>query len=270
MKSFPHIVSKLWYEPLLITRARHASLCRIVESRMRGEMPMQEEPDEPEKPDSFQVGKAAVIPVHGVLVRHEDDIPMSTCGCGCDTVNEMIDNAEADPSVERIIFNFRTPGGAVTGIPELARRIYGLSKPTIGYTDDECCSGGLWLATQCQRFYCAESAAVGSIGVWCAYIDASRQLQNEGINVQAISAGEHKLMGAYWKPLTDDEKKIIQAQVDKIYAQFKAAVNSRRQISADKMQGQIFDGLEAVEIGLVDGIVDDLYELLEEEEPETA
>jgi signal peptide peptidase SppA len=266
MKTFPHIISKLWYEPLLITRAKHAAMCRVLESRMHADLPAQEQPEGPEKPDYFQVGKAAVIPVHGVLVRHAADIPMSTCGCGLDDMAKMVDVAMADDSVKRIVFDFRSPGGSVTGIPEMARRIYGLSKPTVGYTDDECCSGALWLATQCQKFYCAESASIGSIGVWCAYLDVSRQLQNEGVNVQAISAGDHKLMGAYWKPLSDDEKKMIQGQVDKIHGQFKSAVNSRRQISDEYMQGQIFDGIEAAEIGLIDGIVDDLGELLDAED----
>lgn len=124
----------------------------------------------------------------------------------------------------------------------------------------------MWLASQCQQFYCSGSSYVGSIGVWTAYLDMSKAMKKEGVNMQAISAGKFKLMGAYWKPLTDEEKAILQTRVDKIHAQFKDAILSRRQISDEFMQGQIFDGREACEIGLCDGEVDDIEELIEDGE----
>src|SRR5262249_2244832 len=103
----------------------------------------------------------------------------------------------------------------------------------------------------------------GSIGVWCAYLNLSRQMQNEGVEMQAISAGKYKLLGAYWKALSDDEKAMLQADVNKIYDRFKEAVNLNREVSSEYMQGQIFDGEQAAEIGLVDGLVDSIDELRE-------
>ena len=84
------------------------------------------------------------------------------------------------------------------------------------------------------------------------------------MNVQAVEAGKYKTMGAYWKPLTQEEIGILQRQVDKIHGQFKMAVNRYREIPEEFMQGQCFDGQEAVEIGLVDGLVQDIDELLGE------
>ena len=269
MKRYPQIISKLFYEPLLVTHARHASMARVLESRMAQGMPgadpedMPEMPDDPEMPGWMTIDGDAIIPVSGVLVGHASDIPMSSCGCGMDDVAGMMDVALADRRVKRLIFNLNTPGGAVTGTPELGRKIAGIvSKETIAFTDSECCSGGVWLATQCQRFYATESAAIGSIGVWCAYLDLSRQLANEGVSIQEISAGKYKCMGAYWRTLTPEEKGMIQRQVDKIYGQFKEAVNLRRQVAEEFMQGQIFDGAEAAAIGLCDGVVEGLDELL--------
>lgn len=218
------------------------------------------------QPDWRTFGKDAIIPVHGVLVGHASDIPMSSCGCGLDVVSAMIDVAMADAEVEKLIFDFRTPGGAVTGIPELGRKIAGItSKETIAFTDSQCCSGGIWLATQCKYFYGTASASIGSIGVWCAYLDLSRQLANEGVSIQEVSAGKYKTMGAYWKPLAAEEKAKIQADVDKIYGQFKQAVNLRREVAEEFMQGQVFDGEEALEHGLCDGLVEGIDELLSEE-----
>lgn len=266
MKQYPHIVSKLFYEPLVITRARHAALCKVVESHMaRVDSGDADEPQE--KAGYTGVGKTAIIPVHGVIVPYASDIPMSSCGCGLDDVRDMIDVAMSDDNVTRLLFDFRTPGGDVTGLPETGAKIASIQrKDTIAYTGSECCSGGMWLASQCQQFYCSGSSYVGSIGVWTAYLDMSKAMKKEGVNMQAISAGKFKLMGAYWKPLTDEEKAILQTRVDKIHAQFKDAILSRRQISDEFMQGQIFDGREACEIGLCDGEVDDIEELIEDGE----
>jgi signal peptide peptidase SppA len=257
----------LFCEPLLVTRARHAALVRVLESRMAAGIPDDLEAEVSEEaaaaPDWQTFGVDAIIPVHGVLVGHASDIPASSCGCGLDDVGQMIDVALADGEVTKLIFDFNSPGGAVTGIPELARKIAGItSKQTVAFTDSECCSGALWLAEQCQYLYCTSSAAVGSIGVWCAILDMSRQMQNEGLNMQEISAGKYKTMGAFWKPLSAEERAMLQADVDKIYGQFQEAVNARREVNAEVMQGQIFDGEEAVALGLADGLVEGIDELL--------
>lgn len=277
MKKYPHVINRLFYEPLVITQARHAALCKVLEARMASPR-VDDDPDTDDdpaeagtpnpKPDWQTFGADAIIPVHGVLVGHASDIPLSTCGCGLDEVSAMIDVAMADPEVKKLIFDFRTPGGAVTGLPELGRKIASIQgKETIAFTDDECCSGGVWLATQCRHFYATSSSSVGSIGVWTAYMDISRRMAMEGDTIQAVSAGKYKLLGAYWKPLTDEERAILQADVDKIYAQFKEAVGLYRVVDSKFMQGQIFDGEQAVQIGLCDGLVEGMDELLQEEVP---
>jgi ClpP class serine protease len=75
--------------------------------------------------------------------------------------------------------------------------------------------------------------------------------------------GKYKLMGAYWKPLSREEEAILQGEVDKIHEQFKDAINLRREIPEEYMQGQTFDGPEALEAGLIDGLVEDLQELVD-------
>lgn len=263
MKKYPHVLSKLFYEPLVITRARHQAICRVVESHLVKVETAGEDLPIPEQPEYASTGGTAIIPINGVIVPHASDIPLSSCGCGLDTVHTMIDVAMTDQAINRIVFNFNSPGGSVVGLPEMGRRIAGIvSKETVGFTDSECCSGALWMATQCQRFYSTESAMVGSIGVWCAYLDLSRQMMMNGENMQEFFAGKYKTMGAWWKPLTREEADMIQARVDKIYRQFSEAINNRRTVSEQYMQGQVFDGPEAVEAGLLDGTVDSLQEIL--------
>ena len=189
---------------------------------------------------------------------------MSECGCAMEDLSAAIDAAENDPRIERVIYDFRTPGGTVTGIPEAGRKIQYSRKETIAFTNSECCSGGLWLAAQCQQFYATQSSRVGSCGVYCMTLDMSQAMEKEGIKVNAIFAGKYKLLGASFKPLADDERAILQTGVDKIYAQFKEAMETCRIVDDKNFgSGLIFDGQEAAEIGFTDGVVESMDEVLE-------
>jgi protease-4 len=267
MKQYPNIIAKLFYEPLVITKAKHYAIWKVLDARLAGNAALPDfgiEEDDEEDDKWCLEGPDAIIPVYGILGKHLSGLEMASGGADVDDIAARIDIALADSGTKRLVFDFRSPGGTVTGLPELSRKISAInSKPTVAFTDSECCSGALWLACQCREFYATESSSVGSIGVWCAYLDLSRQMANEGENIQEISAGKFKTMGAYWKPLTSDERAMIQADVDRVYGQFKEAVNSRREVADKNMQGQVFNGEEAVRIGLVDGLVESLDEILE-------
>lgn len=266
MKQFPHIISRLYREPLLITPRRHAALCQLVEARMAGPAaPSMPEGDPEDESEAIELGNTAIIRVEGTIVRYPEDIAMSECGCSMEALGEAIDAAEADSNITRIVFDFRTPGGTVTGVPEMARKILNCTKETIAWTASECCSAGIWLASQCQKFFAAPSASVGSVGVYTLCLDLSRSLEQEGAKINAISAGKYKLLGAYWKPLSDEERDIIQKQVDATYAEFLAAMDSRGRVVDEKNYGNglVFSGEEAAAIGMIDGCYDDLWEMLD-------
>jgi len=273
MKQFPHIISKLFYEPLIITPQKHQAICSVVEAHMASPSPMKimdAEPDDDDPPDGFdenyqQIGSTVILRLDGVIGKHLKKMASASPGCDLDLVNAMIDTAQFDDSVKRIIFDFRSPGGSVTGVPETARKIFNVrDKETVAFTDSECCSGALWLASQCQKFYSTGSASIGSVGVWCAYLDYSRAMQNDGVNMQAFSAGKFKLLGAYWKPMTDEEKSIVQKSVQRTYEQFMQAMSSHRAVSEENFgNGLCFDGDEAAQLGFTDGLVEDMDEILE-------
>ena len=283
MKKFSHIISHLFYEPLLITPQRHAALCQFVEARLAGGMSgaadvtveaqparaaagdddVGGQPAE-ERSEPVRIDKTVIIPVHGTLVAHPEDIAMSECGCSMEDLNEMIETAERDPQVTRMIFDFRTPGGTVTGIPETGRKILNSSKETVAFTDSECCSGGIWLAAQCDRFYATQSSRVGSVGVYVMGWDMTGRMRKAGVKVNAVSAGKYKLLGAYWKPMGDDERALLQNRVDKIYAQFTDALESQRVVNDEHFgNGLVFDGEEAAHIGFTDGVVEGIDDIIE-------
>jgi len=201
-------------------------------------------------------GKVAVVKIEGVIDKAISQFEMDCYG-GCDLadVDQALGDAEEDESITDLVTYINTPGGSVIGTPETAARIARIAakKNVVAFVPVQCCSAGYYIASQARRIVAAPSAILGSIGVYCAVLDASRAYEMEGYAVQLMKAGKFKAMGAEWKPLSEEEKALLQKGVDETYARFTAAVTSNRpRVSTETMQGQSFDGIEAEDRWLVD------------------
>jgi protease-4 len=186
-------------------------------------------------------------------------------GYDLDALSNALNVAAADPMARNILVDFNTPGGTVTGVREAGDLIASVDakKPVFSFSETQSTSAGTWLMTQARGIYTTASAQVGSIGVYLALLDRSAQLEEAGIKVNAISAGKYKLAGAPFKPLTAEERAMFQERADRLHAQFKSAVLAKRpDVPADAMEGQVFDGEQAAAIGLTDGVVSSLDQLL--------
>lgn len=260
---YPHIAAKIYDAPWLIDPSHHRNIAKQFEAHISGARADVATGDmEPDDDEPRLVGSVQIIPVHGILGKHLGQLEMMCGGCDVDEVGEDIDEAEADPRVQTILLDFRSPGGTVTGVPELGNKIASCTKTTAAFTDSQCCSGALWLASCCEQFQCTESALVGSCGVYSIYFDHTAEMESEGVKANAISSGEFKLAGAYFKPMTDAERTMLQTQCDSIHSKFKAVIQKNRNVDDSALQGQVFMGDEAAMCGMVDGIVEDMDEFL--------
>jgi protease-4 len=210
-----------------------------------------------------------VVPVHGVCARYLSAMETDCGGLDLNDTEKTLREAQADPRVQGIVLHFNSPGGTVTGIPELASLIRTISetKPVIAFTDAQCCSAAYWLASACDSIVVTPTADVGSIGVYSALVDESAAWAQEGYKLELMKAGKHKAMGIPGLPLAPEDRALIQAEVDSIYAMFTADVVANRArngatVAEDTMQGQTFMGGTAVAVGLADRVVGSLTDLL--------
>ena len=257
------ILTKVFDTPWVIRPESHFAIQKVVASKIQDGEPEPLEPNEPE-PVIPKAPAVAVIPVFGILGKHLSLFESVCGGYDVDTLASELKAARDNPEVSSIVIWFNSPGGTVTGIPETAALVAQVDavKPVFAFTDSQCCSGAYWLASQCRSIIATESADLGSIGVYLALLDETKALEIEGLKVNAIYKGDFKLAGASFKPLTDDEKAMFQEGVDRIYSKFTGAVTSKRTIDAKLLQGQVFDGEQAVTNGFADGLVNDADEML--------
>lgn len=275
MTPYPRIAAALLSARWCITPAALAAIRNTFEAacagRLRADehMPMPGQPEDYEEAAPVMAEGILVVPVHGVCARYLSAMETDCGGLDLNDVEKTLREAQADPRVQGIVLHFNSPGGTVTGIPELASLIRTISetKPVIAFTDAQCCSAAYWLASACDSIVVTPTADVGSIGVYSALVDESAAWAQEGYKLELMKAGKHKAMGIPGLPLAPEDRALIQAEVNSIYAMFTADVVANRArngatVAEDTMQGQTFMGGTAVAVGLADRVVGSLTDLL--------
>jgi capsid assembly protease len=205
----------------------------------------------------------AVLPMYGAIAPRANLIMDYSGGTSCQVFSAMLQDALSDDSVGQILIDIDSPGGSVSGVPELASEIMQArtQKPVIGIADHLCASAAYWLGSCCTELYASPSAEVGSIGVYTAHQDLSQAYENEGVKTTLISAGKFKTEGHPFGPLDADAKAFMQSTVDSFYRSFTAAVARGRGIPVEKVrsgmgQGRCLVAQDALAQGMVDGITD--------------
>lgn len=175
-------------------------------------------------------------------------------------IRATVRRALADPSVKTIDLEIDSPGGSVLGLPETAEviRAANKAKPVRAHVVGIAASAAYWLASQASTISLTPSGEVGSVGVLDLHADISKALDNAGVKVTAVTAGEHKVERAPFNPLSDDAKAHMQSGVDAWYSDFLSAIRRGRgaRVSATGNfgGGRMLSSRDALAAGMVDFI----------------
>ena len=199
----------------------------------------------------------AVVEVDGVIGRKFSSFLNSSGVTSVDVLAKILTEAAEDSSVSAVVLDVDSPGGTVTGTPEASQAVAELSrvKPVVAYTGGMMASAAYWLSVPADAIFAEPSASVGSIGVYAALLDVTRNFEMNGYKTELFKAGKYKAAGVPGVPLTDEQREQIQDEVDEIAGWFKSTVTANRgDVEAETMEGQTFLGRDAVGVGLVDQI----------------
>lgn len=252
----------LHYQPWLITPEAHAAMRRTV-----NRAGLFNEPAEPPTSDLLCVEDGiGIVSIAGPLMKRPDLFSRVLLGAtDMDEISEALDEAGERDDVQAVLLAIDSPGGTVSGTPELAARVAAISKAKYVYafTDGQMCSAAYWIASQADAIYATPSARIGSIGVLLPMIDDTEAFKQAGLKVDLFAAGKYKSVGVPGVALTDDQRAWLQSDIEEIYGDFKTAVLARgRAIPSDAMEGQDFSGQKAFANALTAGVVPDCASVL--------
>ena len=197
---------------------------------------------------SEREGAIAVVEVEGVLFKSKEII-------------EKLHIAETAKGIKAIIVRINSPGGAVGPVQEIYQEIRRIDKerPVYASFSAIAASGGYYVGAATRKIYSNPGTLTGSIGVLMQFVDLSRLYQWIKISPKTIKSGRYKDIGGPGRPMTKEEKGMMENLLKGVHRQFISDIVKLRKDKLKKdievlAQGQIFSGEEAFRYGLVDDL----------------
>jgi len=190
--------------------------------------------------------RLAVVEVEGIIVN------------GDDVVRDLKEHAD-NPAVRAVVLRVNSPGGVVGPTQEIfsaVQRVRRGGKPVVASLGAVAASGGYYIAAAADQIYANPGTLTGSIGVVMQLANVEGLLKKVGVDYVVIKAGAFKDVGSFARPMSAEERRILQALLDDVYGQFVNAVAEGRQLERDAVlrfaDGRIYSGQQAQALRMVD------------------
>lgn len=186
-------------------------------------------------------------------------------------VVDQLDRMQRDASVRAVVIRLDSPGGGVAAsqeIYEAVKRVHDEGKkPVIASMGGVAASGAYYVACAADSIVANAGTLTGSIGVIMSFPNTEDLFRKVGIRFETVKTGKFKDIGSMWRPMTDEERKLLEGVLSNVYDQFVDAIVEGRSLAREDIlpyaDGRIFSGDQAQEYGFVDrlGDLDDAIQL---------
>jgi protease-4 len=204
--------------------------------------------------------KIAVIFAEGNIVDGEQG---SDYTIASQTMVESIRKVANNDKIKAVVLRVNSPGGSALASEVILRELQLLQKkkPLIVSMGDLAASGGYYIACQADSIFAMPNTITGSIGVFGMMFNISNLLKNKlGVTFDDVKTGPYADFPSGVRPMNEEEKKRMQANVDNVYQVFMGRVAAGRKMNIADVdsiaQGRVWTGTDALRLGLVDAIGD--------------
>ena len=199
--------------------------------------------DEPN--NVFSRGNVALVLIEGEILDSQDVI-------------DALQEARKENHIKVVLLRLNSPGGAVAPSQEILHEVERVAakKPVVASMGSLAASGAYYIAVGATKIVANPGTVTGSIGVRMDHVEFGGLLKWARIGHETLKSGKYKDLAPLDRPMTEEERKILQDVLADIHAQFKEDVATRRKLDKRKVDeladGRIFTGRQALELGLVD------------------
>ena len=188
-----------------------------------------------------------IIELKGLIVSSEQILK---------NLSELRNNS----NVKSIVLRIESPGGAVGASQEIYTEVKRTNdlKPVVASMGSMGTSGGYYAALGANSIVANPGTMTGSIGVIIKFPNLEGLYEKIGYRSEVIKSGALKGIGASDRPLSEEERSLMQNLIDNVYNQFVRDVAAARSIPKETVielaDGRIYSGEQAFEIGLIDNL----------------
>jgi serine protease SohB len=160
---------------------------------------------------------------------------------------------------DEVVIRLMSPGGSVNGYGLAAAQLQRIRDRHIPLTvciDQVAASGGYLMACVANRIIAAPFSIIGSIGVVAQVPNFHRLLKKNNIDVELLTAGEHKRTLTMFGENTESGRKKFKQDLEQIHAVFRNYILTNRQnVNIDQVAtGEHWLAVDALNLGLIDKV----------------
>src|SRR5688572_11435856 len=164
--------------------------------------------------------RVAIVELEG-LIAETDDL-----------VRELRQHRD-NPSVRAVVIRINSPGGVVAPTQEVydaLLRVREAGKPVVASLGAVAASGGYYAAVAADQIYANPGTLTGSIGVIMQLANVDTLLKKVGVDFVVVKAGQFKDIGNPARPMTPEERRVVQSLLEDVHGQFIEAVARGRKL----------------------------------------
>jgi protease IV len=202
--------------------------------------------------------KIAVIMLRGLI---SSSIPGNVSDSMVDDMRAALQQAREDDRVKAIVLEIDSPGGEVTASDQIYNAVVKARarKPVVVYMDSLAASGGYYVSCGGKFLMASDTTITGSIGVIIQTLNYEQLFNKVGLASVVFKSGKFKDMLNGARPVTPEERELVQSFIMKTYDKFLGIVAKERNLPADLLRntiadGRILSGKDALDNKLVDGL----------------
>jgi protease-4 len=178
---------------------------------------------------------------------------------GSEKISKALRKARLDNKIKAVVLRVNSPGGSSLASDVIWREVKLTHdvKPVIVSMGDYAASGGYYISCAADSIIAEPNTVTGSIGIF-AILPNMQKLFNDklGVTFDGVKTGKYADLGDISRPLTPEERAILQNQVNRGYDDFtKHVAEGRKKTQAyinSIGQGRVWTGSQAIKLGLVD------------------
>jgi protease IV len=196
----------------------------------------------------FAVGKGVgLVEIKGLIVDSQEIV-------------KQLNDLRKDDKVKAVVVRIDSPGGVVGPSQEIHAEIKKLAtrKKVVVSMGSVAASGGYYIAAAASRILANPGTITGSIGVLMKFSNMEGLMGKIGMKAFTLKTGKYKDVGSPARPMSKQDKAMLQGVIDNAHSQFVRAVAEGRKLpEADVRKiadGRIFTGEQALALKLVDKI----------------
>lgn len=173
---------------------------------------------------------------------------------------QTLEKIAENDDIKAVIVSVDSPGGTAIGGEMFYNNLLKIrdKKPVVAVQRTLATSAGYMVSIASNEIFASKSTMTGSIGVIMQVPNVRELINKVGVDVQYVRTSPLKGAPTMFDPMDPEVRGVMQKMVDDFQLVFKSMVAEQRGLNdkelAEVTDGRVFNGVQAVELKLVDHI----------------